>query len=172
MSGRAGQRRVIPLKPDQLVGVLLDHEIEFIIVGGFAVAAHGHPRGTRDIDICPSPDRENLRRLAAALEDLGAQPLDLEEFQGELDHGPDLEGLATGGNWRLATRLGQLDVMQSLNGIDGGYADLDPQAEERDFLGHRVRFCSYEDLIKMKEATGRDQDLIDVRDLRAARGEL
>jgi hypothetical protein len=170
--GPAEGHRVIPLKPDRLIGVLLDHGVEFIVVGAFAVAAHGHPRGTKDVDICPDPDAENLRRLAAALDELNAEPLDLGELKGEFDRRPDFEGLEAGGNWCLATRLGQLDVMQFLSGLERGYADLKPHAEERDFVGHRVRFCSYEDLIAMKEAAGRDQDLIDVRNLRAARGEL
>jgi hypothetical protein len=172
-SRRSAERHgVIPLKPGRLIGVLLDRGVEFIVVGAFAVAAHGHPRGTKDVDICPDPAPENLRRLAAALDELDAEPLDLGEFEGELDRRPDFDGLRAGGNWCLATRLGQLDVMQFLSGLEQGYADLEPHAEERDFVGHRVRFCSYEDLIAMKEAAGRDQDVIDVRNLRAARGEL
>jgi transcriptional regulator with XRE-family HTH domain len=142
------------LKPDRLVHTLVKHEVEFIVVGAFAVAAHGHPRGTGAIDICPDPNEANLRRLAGALRELEAESMD------------------AGGNWTLKTRYGRLDVMQYLEGLDHGYADLAPHAEERDFVGRSVRFCSYEDLLRMKEATGRDQDLIDIRSLRAARGEL
>jgi hypothetical protein len=181
MSGSGGRdrrpggspRRPARFEPDRILSALIDdHGVRFIIVGGFAVAAHGRVRGTKDIDICPDPDPENLQRLADALEDLNAEPLEIEELEGELDLEPDLEGLSAGGNWRLATRFGQLDVMQYLSGLERGYAALDSHAEEREFLGHRVRFCGYRDLIAMKEAAARPQDLIDVQDLRAARGEL
>jgi hypothetical protein len=61
--------------------------------------------------------------------------------------------------------------MQHLSGLEQGYADLEPHAEEGEFLGHEVRFCGYEDLLKMKAAAGRPQDLIDIADLKAARKE-
>ena len=73
------------LEVDPLMDVVDAHEVEYIVVGGFAVAAHGHVRATRDVDICPNPKRSNLRRLAAALEALEATPIDLEEFEGEID---------------------------------------------------------------------------------------
>lgn len=177
MSGReqggpdAPGEPVIPLKPDRLLDTLFDHEVGFIVIGGFAVAAHGHPRGTKDIDICPNPEDANLHRLATALEELDAESLAAEELP-EFELTPDFAGLSAGGNWTLKTRYGRLDVMQHLEGFDQGYADLAPHTEERNFLGHRVRFCGYEDLLRMKEAAGRDQDLIDIRNLKAARGEL
>jgi Nucleotidyltransferase of unknown function (DUF6036) len=152
-----------------LSALIDDHGVQFIIVGGFAVAAHGKVRGTKDVDICPDPRPKNLQRLAEALEAMDAQVLELDEFADEHDVKPDFDGLMGGGNWRLTTRYGQLDVMQYLSGLDGGYADLELHAEERKFLGHAVRFCSYEDLLKMKEAAGRPQDLVDVADLKAAR---
>jgi hypothetical protein len=62
-------------------------------VGGFAVAAHGHPRATRDIDICPESSDANLRRLAVALAELEAEPIGLDDFQGEFDLEPDFDGL-------------------------------------------------------------------------------
>lgn len=156
----------------RMFDVLLDEfGVDFIIVGGFAVAAHGRVRGTRDLDICPDPRPENLERLARALDAMDATPLGLGEFRGELDLEPDADGLEQGGNWRLDTKYGGLDVMQSLSGLENGYTDLARGAEERTFAGHRVLFCGYADLIAMKQAAGREQDLIDVNDLKAARAE-
>ncbi|HUC07432.1 MAG TPA: hypothetical protein VMR96_05025, partial [Solirubrobacterales bacterium] len=54
-----------PLEVDELLEVIDAHEVEYVIIGGFAVAAHGHPRATKDVDICPNPKQANLRRLAA-----------------------------------------------------------------------------------------------------------
>jgi len=173
--GGGPEDRAAPITPDsvrEMLSTLIEEcRVEFIVIGGFAVAAHGRIRGTRDLDLCPDPDPANLQRLTSALEAIDATVLDLDEFEDEHDLKPDLEGLGGGGNWRLKTRHGGLDIMQDLSGLAGGYADLAAGAEERVFLGYRVRFCGYEDLITMKEAAGRPQDLIDIEDLRAARGE-
>ena len=170
---RASLRR--PLKPEPLLSALVGAEVEFIVVGGYAVAAHGYPRATKDIDICPNPSAQNLSRLAHVLDALDAEPIGLEEFEGELELKPDLEGLQGGGNWTLATALGRLDVMQHLEGLGaegGGWNELRPHAVERPFLGHDCLFCSYEDLIVMKRAAGRPQDEIDIQNMKTARSEL
>jgi len=172
---RASETR--PLRPEPLVTALVEHGVEFIVVGGYAVAAHGFPRATKDVDICPNPSDDNLGRLATALEGLEATPIGLEEFSGEFDLEPNLDGLKMGGNWTLLTKYGRLDVMQTFSFEDapdgeGDYRDLASRAIERDFLGHRARFCSYGDLLRMKRAAGRAQDKVDVESLKAARGDL
>lgn len=164
-----------PLRPEPLLTSIVEHQVGFIVIGGYAVAAHGHVRATKDIDICPDPNDENLARLAAALEDLEAEAIGLEGFEDEFELRPDLEGLKGGGNWALMTRFGRLDVMQHLDGLGadgGGWGELRSRAVSRRFLGHDCLFCSYEDLIEMKQASGRPQDTIDVQNLRAARSEL
>jgi hypothetical protein len=172
--GRSSEIR--PLRPEPLVSVLVEHRVDFIVVGGLAVAAHGFPRATKDIDICPDPSEGNLRCLAVALAELEATPLGLDEFKGEFDLKPDLDGLKMGGNWTLMTRHGRLDVMQvfSLDGADdeGTHGSLASHAVERDLFGHRVRFCGYDDLLRMKRAAGRPQDKVDIESLKAARGDL
>lgn len=162
-----------PLRPEQLLATLVSHEVEFVVLGGYAVAAHGFARATKDIDICPDPAEVNLGRLAMALAELEARPIGFEEFAGEFD----LEGLRKGGNWTLMTKHGRLDVMQTFSfdaGTDGegGYDDLAAHLVERNFLGHQTRFCSYDDLLRMKRAAGRAQDKVDIESLKAARGEL
>ncbi len=166
-----------PLRPEPLIAALVDHRVDFIVVGGYAVAAHGFPRATKDIDICPDPGDDNLGRLAKALATLEATPIGLDEFEGEFDLEPNLDGLKLGGNWTLLTKHGRLDVMQtfSFEGTadgQGEYRDLARRAVDRRFLGHRVKFCSYDDLLRMKQAAGRAQDKVDVESLRNARGEL
>jgi hypothetical protein len=172
---QASERR--PLRPEPLIAALVDHEVDFIVVGGYAVAAHGFPRATKDIDICPAPREENLAKLARALDFLEASPIGLDEFKGEFDLEPDLDGLTMGGNWTLQTRYGRLDVLQTFSFEDGDngegvHGDLAPHTVERDFLGHGVKFCSYDDLLRMKKAAGRAQDMVDVESLRVARGDL
>jgi len=167
---------VRPLRPERLIAMLVECQVDFIVIGGYAVAVHGFPRATKDIDICPKASEDNLERLSAALAELEATPIGLDEFEGEFDLKPDLEGLKMGGNWTLMTTHGRLDVMQTFSiggaGADGGHRDLAPHAVERTFLGHRVKFCSYDDLLRMKRAAGRAQDKVDIESLKTARGDL
>jgi len=162
------------LEPEPLLSVLVENDVAFIVIGGYAVAAHGYVRATKDIDICPDPMPENLQRLADALAELEAEPIGLDEFAGEFDLAPDLDGLQQGGNWTLRTKYGRLDVLQHIAGLGsdgGGWRELEPHAVTRVFLGHDCLFCSYDDLIKMKRGAGRPQDEIDISSLKAARSE-
>jgi len=150
----------------------LDREgVEFLVIGGIAVGFHGFVRATKDVDIVPSPEPENLERLAGMLAALDAQIEGAEEFEGEeLPNPLDPEALALGGNWVLSTRLGRFDIMQWI-GDDPLWEKLCPTAIEVEIGGLPVKFASYEDLVALKERAGRPQDLIDLQRLREARGE-
>ena len=159
-----------PLDAESLFTTLVEAEVRFIVIGGFAVSAHGYLRGTKDLDIVPDPDPENLGRLARALSQLDAKVMGMEEFADEEVVQPDVAGLAMGGNFVLTTDYGRLDILQLVS-PDFEYGDLDAAAIEDVVLGHRMRFCGYEDLIKMKQAAGRLEDELDLKRLRSARGE-
>jgi len=77
------------------------------------------------------------------------------------------EDLAEGGNFRLRTRLGALDVMQWVSGfdVDHAFATLDASAIELDLDGSAIRVCSLEHLRLMKRTAGRPQDLVDLERL-------
>jgi hypothetical protein len=152
--------------------VLREHEVEFVVIGGFAVILHGVVRATKDVDIVPEQSEENLARLWAALEALEARPRELDEFRPEeLPVQFSLEGLVDGGgNWVLETRLGRLDVMQWVSGIDsyeelraGAKTEVTPEAGA-------IMFAGLDDLLAMKRAAGREQDLMDITALRMAHG--
>jgi len=145
--------------------------VEFLVIGGVAVGFHGFVRGTKDIDIVPSPEPENLARLAEVLSALDAQVEGADDFKGEeLPNPLDPEALALGGNWVLSTRLGRFDVMQWI-GDDALWDKLSPTVVEAKVGGLTVKFASYESLVSLKEQAGRPQDLIDLQRLREARGE-
>jgi hypothetical protein len=153
------------LQPERLLRTLERHRVAFVVIGGFALAPHGYIRATKDIDIVPEQTRENLARLAVALRDLDAQA-DLADIGAkELGLAPDEEGLMGGGNWVLRTRFGRLDVMQTVPGLRD-YQHLRAGAVE--VAG--VLYAGYEELIAMKAASGREQDLRDIGALEAARG--
>lgn len=159
---------VSPLDVEGLLAALEEAEVRFVVIGGFAVGAHGYPRATKDLDIVPDPEPENLKRLAAALSDLNASVLGMEEFAEEEVVQPDAAGLEMGGNFVLATSRGRLDIMQ-LVGPDLEYVDLDSSAVEDEVFGHHVRFCSFDHLVAMKEAAARPEDMIDLQRLRESR---
>ncbi len=145
--------------------------VDFLIIGGVAVGFHGYVRATKDVDVVPAPDPQNLARLARVLRELDAQIDGEEEFEdGELPDPLDPEALALGGNWVLRTRLGRFDVMQWI-GEDALWEKLSQAAIETEIGGLVVKVVSYEDLVALKEHAGRPEDLIDLQRLRQARGE-
>jgi hypothetical protein len=145
-----------------LVEELNEHDVRFIVVGGVAVAAHGYVRATADLDIVPEYQRDNLERLGHALRALdatlpgaGGAPFDLGHHLGELMKRRNLT---------VDTRLGGIDVIQKVPGLSS-FETLDAEAIETDVLGVPVRICSLAELRRMKEATGRPQDLADLENL-------
>jgi hypothetical protein len=157
--------------PDELIAALADGGVDYVLIGGLAVGAHGFPRATKDIDIVPAPDASNLERLAAVLRAVEAQHHGLGDFDpSEFPFDPlDPSQLAEGGNFVLITRLGRLDVMKWVPGIPGetAFEHLARNAVDTALSGHRVRVCSREDLITMKRAAGRPQDMVDLEELGA-----
>ena len=102
------------LDPQPLLRFLHERNVAHIIIGGVAVAAHGYPRPTMDLDVVPDPGRNNLTLLADALGELHAVPAAGDEFataEFPMD-ASDVDDLAGRGNFRLDTDLGPLDVMQ------------------------------------------------------------
>lgn len=161
------------LLADVLLNTLNEHAVEFVLIGGLAVAAHGFVRGTKDVDIVPDPAPGNLGRLADALTELRAR-VDLKDLDpDELGIAPDLEGLSLGGNWVLLTDHGRLDVLQEVAGA-GGYARLRENAVAFSIpgVGRPVHVAGFDDVIAMKAAAGRESDLSDIDALLRARGEL
>jgi hypothetical protein len=157
------------LDPLPLLRALHERGIEHIVVGGFAVNAHGFIRVTKDLDIVPSPAEGNLERLAEMLHDVGARILDTDDFTGEETPADPTRtaDLEMGGNFCLLTDLGRLDVMQWLSGVDvdDPYGELNRDTVEGSVDGIPVRVCSLEHLRAMKRAAGRPQDLEDLRRL-------
>jgi hypothetical protein len=148
--------------------VLGDHGVRFVLIGGFAGALRGSPQITGDLDICHARDRANLERLASALRDLGASlrgaPVDVPFLL-------DARTLEAGDHFTFTTRAGPVDCLGSPAGTDG-FADLDASATDEELDGLVVRVASLEDVIRMKRAAGRPQDLIAVEWLSALRDEL
>jgi hypothetical protein len=159
-----------------LLRTLCEAEVEFVLIGGFAVTLQGFTRNTKDIDIVPRESRENYARLWNALTSLRATPGEIGDFKpAELPVSFSLEGLLEGrGNWVLYTTLGRIDLMPYVEDTEGElpYEELRESAEEVTIseVGHSIWVASVDHLIGMKERAGRDQDQIDVTALRRAHG--
>lgn len=155
--------------PEALFRRLGEADVDYVVIGGWAVNAHGHRRYTGDVDICPSPEHENLARLAQALTELNAVQLGGGDFAAEEMPGDptDPDSLAEGGNFRLVTDHGVLDVMQWVPGIEDeqAYRTLRLDALEAEVFGTTVRVCSLEALRTMKRAADRPIDREDLEAL-------
>src|SRR6266404_7598725 len=102
--------------------VLADQGVEYVIIGGLAATLHGSPLRTGDADVCPSRDPENLSRLAAALQAMGAR-IRTESVADGLPFACDAAFFRTVELANLVTRFGDLDVAFIPSGTQG-YADL------------------------------------------------
>jgi len=139
--------------------------VDFVVIGGVAVILQAAPRLTKDLDICYAPERANLERLAAVLIELDAKLRGIDE---DLPFLPDARALSQTQILTLATAEGGIDLLVDPAGSPG-YAALRRRARKVELEGLAVRIASIEDLIAMKRAAGRPQDLVDLESLEIAR---
>jgi hypothetical protein len=138
------------------------HGIDFTIVDGVAVQVHGHRRTTKDLDVIPAPDHENLTRLHAALVELGARPRDIPGAGP-----PSVQQLATAAIVPpLTTRHGELHILRDVPGSPA-YADLRARALVIELNHIPIAIAGLDDLIAMKRGSGRPSDLSDIAVLTA-----
>jgi hypothetical protein len=147
----------VPLDAEHILRVLAEQGVEYVLVGGLAVQTHGHTRTTVDVDLIPRPAPANLERLAAALNALGARVLD-----------PGSEGMTIDGRmlpravlWQFATPHGAIDVLHDAPGAPP-YPELRRRALEIRLGDLELAVAGRDDLISMKRASGRAEDLDDL----------
>lgn len=138
-----------------ILDVLRSHRVDYVVIGGMAAVAHGSPLLTEDIDVVPRGHRENLERLSAALDELDAKVRNGDEAP--IPFGHDATRLAACVFWNLTTKHGDLDISFQPSGTEG-YADLVREAVTVRIAGEPVVVASLSDIIRSKEAAGRDKD--------------
>jgi predicted nucleotidyltransferase len=144
-----------------LIRLLVDHQVDFIIVGGAAATAHGSARLTLDLDIVYSRDISNLERIVKALEPI--QPY-LRGAPPGLPFEWSVETVKKGLNFTLTTTLGALDLLGEIVG-GGGYEELKSQTIRIEIAGAECDCLSLERLIEVKRAAGRPKDLEAIAEL-------
>jgi len=137
----------------EFVELLNEHEVEFIIVGGYALAFHGVPRFTGDIDVFVKADIENAKRIMNALAAFGFGSLDL-----TIDDFKDQNKVI-----QLGLPPVRIDIITSLSGVT--WEEVDASKESGLFGDISVPYIGKKELIINKRATGRKKDLADLEAL-------
>jgi len=142
-------------RPDKILAVLDEHEVDYLVIGGMAAFLQGSPLPTEDVDVVPERTTNNLTRLSKALRALDARVRNGDEDPLPFSH--DAASLAGSTFWNLTTRFGDLALSSEPSGTTG-YADLRRDAVEVTLRGRPVLLASLADIIRSKEAAGRDKD--------------
>lgn len=144
------------LIPDfrELLELLNKNEVEYLIVGGYAVIAHGYPRLTIDIDVWVKPSKENSKKVIKTIEDFGFSfnNLNAEDF----DKSDNVI--------QLGRPPYRIDILTSIEGMDFD------ECYKRKFYYNKnnleINFISKEDLLENKKLVGRHKDLDDISKLK------
>ncbi|MDQ1747306.1 MAG: hypothetical protein QOD07_1569 [Frankiaceae bacterium] len=141
--------------PAKIAEVLARHQVACVYIGGFAAYLYGSSLLTTDVDIVPATTKDNYARLSAALKELNARVR--AEGVEPLPFSHDADSLAAAGVWNLTTDYGDLDVTAEPSGTQG-YPDLHRASMRADLSGISIELASLADIIRSKEAAGRDKD--------------
>jgi hypothetical protein len=157
-------------RPERILEVLAAHRVDYVMIGGLAAAVHGSDLVTGDLDITPDPRHANLARLSAALTELGAR-IRSDATPDGLAFAHDARSLARAAVWNLVTDAGDLDLAMRPDGTEG-YADLRKDAIAIELLGVPTKVASLPDIIRSKEAAGREKDRAALPMLRRLQSEI
>ena len=136
------------------IQLLNGYEVPYMIVGGYAVMAHGQPRYTEDIDVWIKPSVENGQKMMLVLKDFGFVLKGLTEKDFEKENMVIQMGYAPG----------RIDMMSSISGVT--FDEAYPHRVLKKLNDIDIWFIGLKELIKNKEATGRDQDIVDAKKLK------
>jgi predicted nucleotidyltransferase len=142
----------------EMLQCLSDEGVEFLLVGAYALAAHGYPRATMDIDVWVMPSPDNAAAVLRALERFGApsQGLTREDLQKEDTI------------FQIGVAPRRIDIITGASGLN--FAETLARSSKITIEGIDLRIPSIEDLIRNKRASGRTKDLADIEALESLRG--
>ena len=138
----------------EFIELLNSNEVRYLIVGGYAVAVHGYPRYTKDLDLWIYADPENVEKLIGALKQFGF---------GSLGLTPD-DFLTPDQVIQLGYPPNRIDLLTSLKGVD--FKNAYESRDQIEIDGLFADFVDLENLKKNKASTGRPQDIADLENLK------
>lgn len=147
----------------RILSDLNDAGVRYVLVGGIALIRHGVVRATRDVDAIMAADTENISRVRSLID---AWPATRPDGSAVLE-----ESVAPGRTINLSTPHGDLDLLAE-RPSPLSFDELLARAEVRRVEGVQVPICSLADLVALKRLAGRERDLVDLRDLEIAHGDL
>jgi predicted nucleotidyltransferase len=137
---------------------LHEHRVDFVLFGALAMVFYGFVRNTEDLDLVVAPDQENLDRVAEWLMSIEA----VLKLNPKRRFGPrERWGMHKGSNATVLTGMGQIDIVQRLDGLPG-WAELVEQAETYELDGQQVKVMNRRTLIDLKRRRSSAQDLADI----------
>ncbi len=135
----------------EMLESLLEEKVKFILVGAYALAAHGFPRATGDMDIWVKPHDENSKKVYKALAKFGAPISEIRED----------EFSQPGLIFQIGVVPRRIDIITKISGVEFDEADADKIVVNIEEL--KIPVLSIDLLIKNKMATGREKDLLDAK---------
>lgn len=139
----------------ELIHLLIKHKVKFAICGGHAVAYHGYPRMTMDVDLLIEPNEENADRVMSALIDFGFGDTGIQRSV-FLEEGTAIT---------LGVQPNQVDLLTSIS--HESTAGVMSRTVSGEFAGIKIKFIGRADLIEAKRQAGRPKDLADIAELTA-----
>lgn len=137
----------------EFLKLLNAHRVEYLLIGGFAVALHGYPRATADMDVWVARDRSNAERLVSCLREFG---FDTPNLTPELFDDPN-----------RIVRMGvaplRIEILTEIDGVN--FKDCSVRSINQSVDGELIPVISLEDLKANKRASGRAKDLDDLENL-------
>lgn len=158
-SAAVTEREIDDTRIAAFCGLLVEHGVEFIVIGGVAARLHDTGHATVDIDICPSAVAENLERLAEALRSIETR-LRVEGVPEGISFDPHPQQLLQMATLTLLTTHGPVDLCFAPAGFAGGFDALVPGRVVVLVSGVAVPVASLADVVRSKRAAGRPKDIV------------
>ena len=138
----------------EILQILLRNKVKFLLIGAYAMGAHGYPRATGDIDVWVEPSERNSKKVYASLKEFGAPLKDIKEST----------FAEKGVVFQIGVAPRRIDFITKVSGLD--FDEAYAHKQDVEIEGLKISLVSLNDLIKNKESTGRDKDKLDVKHLR------
>jgi predicted nucleotidyltransferase len=139
---------------EDFIKLLNKHQVDYLVVGGYALAFHGKPRHTGDLDIWINSSESNAEKLVNVIQEFGLASLGLSKFDFMQ------EGYVT----QIGYPPLRIDILNTIDGVK--FENAYPNKLLVDVNGIEVRYIGLKEFIENKTASGRSQDIADLKEIK------